>query len=130
MMTPNFMNDVPQEGFKPSVAWLRRASRLAHPSSSRLIGGFKWAGFTGAKARFCDCFVSGHDFTACGKSHVWKWFVSGHDFSRAEQRRKKDGALALEEPRWLCSFHVTPESPAERCATGSWRSAMTHSASA
>jgi hypothetical protein len=34
-------------------------------------------------------FVSGHDFTACGKTHLKRQVASGHDFSRAVSVTKK-----------------------------------------
>ena len=36
-------------------------------------------------------FVSGHDFTACGKIIIRSWFVSGHGFSRAARRLESIG---------------------------------------
>src|SRR6266700_5439463 len=39
-------------------------------------------------------FVTGHDFTGCGKTHPVSRFVTGHDFSRAANAAKSMRALA------------------------------------
>jgi nucleoside phosphorylase len=50
--------------------------------------------------------VSGHDFTACGKTHHALQEVSGHDLSRAVEHSEDHGALAPEAIRLVTTPRV------------------------